>query len=79
LRSPLKSSLVIAALTFSIATLAPLGTDVSTAYAAAAQPFSRGLALRECRAEAREKHFGLRIFARGKFVAQCIKKKRAAQ
>jgi hypothetical protein len=40
--------------------------------------FSRGLALRDCKAEASKKKFGLRIFARSRFIRECIERKRAA-
>ena len=78
MRSRLMTSLVIAALTFAPnASFAPF-YKASIAYAAKKEPFSRGGALRACQAEARKKTFGLRIFARSRFIRECIKRKRAA-
>jgi hypothetical protein len=76
-RSLLMSSLVIAALLSPNALFAP-ARDAGIAYAAKIEPFSRGVALRACRAEARQKKFGLRIFARSRFIRECIARKRAA-
>ena len=77
-RNWLMSSLVIAALTFSPNALFAPFHEASIAYAAEKEPFSRGVALRACQAEARKKTFGLRIFARSRFIRECIKRKRAA-
>ena len=78
MRNWLMTSLVIAALTFAPnASFAPFH-KASTAYAAKKEPFSRGVALRACQAEARKKRFGFRIFARSRFIRECIKRKRAA-
>ena len=78
MRNWLMSSLVIAALTFSPnASFAPFH-QTSIAYAAKKEPFSRGVALRACQAEARKQKFGFRIFARSRFIRECIKRKRAA-
>jgi hypothetical protein len=77
-RNWLMSSLVIVALTFAPnASFGPLH-KASIAYAAKKEPFSRGVALRACQAEARKKRFGFRIFARSRFIRECIKRKRAA-
>jgi hypothetical protein len=77
-RNWLMSSLVIAALTFSPNALFAPFHEASIAYAAKKEPFSRGVALRACQAEARQKKFGFRIFARSRFIRECIKRKRAA-
>jgi hypothetical protein len=77
-RSLLMSSLVIATLTLSPNALFAPPHEASIAYAAKKEPFSRGVALRACQAEARQKKFGLRIFARSRLIRECIKRKRAA-
>jgi hypothetical protein len=78
MRNWLMSSLVIAALTFSPNALFAPFYEASIAYAAKKEPFSRGLALRACKAEARKEKFGLRVFARSRFIRECIEGKRAA-
>jgi hypothetical protein len=78
MRNWLMSSLVIAALTFSPNALFVPFYEASIAYAATKEPFSRGLALRACKAEARKEKFGLRVFARSRFIRECIERKRAA-
>jgi hypothetical protein len=77
MRNWLMSSLVIAALTFSPNALFAPFYETSIAYAATKEPFSRGLALRACKAEARKEKFGLRVFARSRFIRECIERKRA--
>ena len=54
-RNWLMGSLVIAALTFSPNALFAPFHEASIAYAAEKEPFSRGVALRACQAEARKK------------------------
>jgi hypothetical protein len=76
-RSLLMSSLVITALTLSPNALFAPAHD-GMAYAAKKEHFSRGVTLRACQAEARQKKFGFRIFARSRFIRECIKRKRAA-
>jgi hypothetical protein len=78
MRNWLMSSLVIAVLTFSPNALFAPFYEASIAYAATKEPFSRGLALRACKAEARKEKFGLRVFARSRFIRECIEQKRAA-
>jgi hypothetical protein len=77
-RNWLMSSLVITALTFSPNALFSPFHEASIAYAAKKEPFSRGVALRACKAEASKKKFGFRIFARSRFIRECIERKRAA-